>query len=185
MLFRSGYNRHRLAPRLWRRFGWLPGPLRACLAAGVAHWPVSSEGLARDKRQKLVIHLDGGLQQLNGRQIEQLARFQDPLHPDDSRQDNTQEVARSLLKELAIPDQLGRIPALVRALQGELGTNLSEAESLSLLAAALANPDAVQFTSFPLAPAAPITGAKGQTSRLRQRAKDAPSPLWPSPSTTP
>ncbi len=138
-----------------------------------------------DKRQKLVIHLDGGLQQLNGRQIEQLARFQDPLHPDDSRQDNTQEVARSLLKELAIPDQLGRIPALVRALQGELGTNLSEAESLSLLAAALANPDAVQFTSFPLAPAAPITGAKGQTSRLRQRAKDAPSPLWPSPSTTP
>jgi anionic cell wall polymer biosynthesis LytR-Cps2A-Psr (LCP) family protein len=155
-----------------------------------------------DKRQKLVINLDGGLQQLNGRQIEQLARFQDPQRPDDSRQENAQEVARSLLKELAIPDQLGRIPSLVRTLKGQIGTNLSEAESLSLLAAALANPDAVQFSSFPLAPATPspatlaptsvspappsaASGHKEQTSRLRQRAKDGPSPLWPSPSTTP
>jgi asparagine synthase (glutamine-hydrolysing) len=53
----GGYNRHRLAPRLWRRFGWLPEPLRDVLAAGLAHWPVSREGLARDKRQKLAAAL--------------------------------------------------------------------------------------------------------------------------------
>jgi len=133
-----------------------------------------------DKRQKLVINLDGGLQQLNGHQIEELARFQDPLRPEDSRQENAQEVARSLLKELAIPEQLGRLPSLVRSVQTQLGTNLSEAESLSLLAAALANPDAVQFSSFPLAPVGP--GQPAKASKLRQRAKDAPAPLWPSPS---
>jgi len=63
----GGYNRHRLAPRLHRLFGWLPDPLRALLAAGLAHWPVSREGLARDKRQKLAAALRaaGSLAQLH------------------------------------------------------------------------------------------------------------------------
>jgi len=158
-----------------------------------------------DKRQKLTIKLDGGLQQLDGRQIEQLARFRDPLQPDDSRQDNQQEVARSLLQELAIPEQLGRVPSLVRNLQGQVTSNLSEAEILSLLAAGLAQPDTVQFSSIPLAPinspplttppittplisSPPLTSSKKppgglatKANPLRRIASDAPSPLWPSP----
>ena len=143
-----------------------------------------------DKRQKLTIKLDGGLQQLDGRQIEQLARFRDPLHPDDSRQDNQQEVARSLLQELAIPKQLGRVPSLVRNLQGQVTSNLSEAEILSLLAAGLAQPDTVQFSSIPLAPinSPPLNSSKKppgglatKATPLRRIASDAPSPLWPSP----
>ena len=64
----GGYNRHRLGPRLHRLFGWLPAPLRALLAGGLAHWPVSGEGLARDKRQKLAAALRaaGSLAQLHG-----------------------------------------------------------------------------------------------------------------------
>jgi len=159
-----------------------------------------------DKRQNLAIKLDGGLQQLDGLQIEQLARFRDPLHPDESRQDHQQEVARSLLQELAIPEQLGRIPGLVSRLKGQVNTNLSEAEILSLLAAGLAQPETVQFSSIPLAPlnsspvnsspvnSSPVNGpapnkssnqAAGRlaakTSPLRHIASDAPSPLWPSP----
>lgn len=152
----------------------------------------------RDKRQNLAIKLDGGLQKLQGRQIEQLARFRDPLHPDDSRQDNQQEVARSLLRELAIPEQLGRVPGLVRNLQGQVTTNLSEAEILSLLAAGLAQPDSVQFSSIPLAPltSPPLNSSADQNpplnntkqrpgglatkgTPLRHIASDAPSPLWP------
>ena len=149
----------------------------------------------RDKSQNLAIQLDGGLQKLHGRPIEQLARFRDPLNPDDSRQDNQQEVARSLLQELAIPAQLGRVPGLVRNLQGQVMTNLSEAEILSLLAAGLAQPDAVQFSSIPLAPldnsavhtSAPKDpkqrpgGLGTKRAALRHIASDAPSPLWPSP----
>jgi LCP family protein required for cell wall assembly len=149
----------------------------------------------RDKSQNLAIQLDGGLQKLHGRPIEQLARFRDPLNPDDSRQDNQQEVARSLLQELAIPAQLGRVPGLVRNLQGQVTTNLSEAEILSLLAAGLAQPDTVQFSSIPLAPldnsavhtSAPKDpkqrpgGLGTKRAALRHIASDAPSPLWPSP----
>jgi LCP family protein required for cell wall assembly len=148
-----------------------------------------------DKRQNLAINLDGGLQQLDGRHIEQLARFRDPLHPDDSRQDNQQEVARSLLQELAVPEQLGRVPGLVGRLKGQVNTNLSEAEILSLLAAGLAQPETVQFSSIPLAPLnnppvqssalhtskQPPGGLGAQRTPLRHIASDAPSPLWPSP----
>jgi asparagine synthase (glutamine-hydrolysing) len=49
----GGYNRHRLAPALQRRFGPLPLLLRRALARGLEHGPVSARGLARDKRQKL------------------------------------------------------------------------------------------------------------------------------------
>ena len=62
----GGYNRHLLAPRLHQRFGHLPGPLRSALAAGLARLPVSGEGLARHKRQKLAAALRaaGSLEQL-------------------------------------------------------------------------------------------------------------------------
>jgi len=62
----GGYNRHRLAPALQQRFGRLPPLLRRGLARGLEQLPVSSDGLARDKRQKLAaaIRAAGSLDQL-------------------------------------------------------------------------------------------------------------------------
>jgi asparagine synthase (glutamine-hydrolysing) len=62
----GGYNRHRLLPLLQRRFGPLPAPLRQLLAAVLALLPVSGQGLARDRRQKLLsaIRAAGSLEQL-------------------------------------------------------------------------------------------------------------------------
>ncbi|MFM1800277.1 MAG: hypothetical protein RLZZ117_2555 [Cyanobacteriota bacterium] len=63
----GGYNRHRLAPLLQRRFGPLPAPVRALLACALNRWPVSGRGLARDKRQKLAaaIRAAGSLERLH------------------------------------------------------------------------------------------------------------------------
>jgi hypothetical protein len=84
---------------------------------------------------------------------------------------------------------------LVRHLKGQVTTNLSEAEILSLLAAGLAQPDSVQFSSIPLAPLTspslndssltsskqPPGGLGAKAAPTRHIASDAPSPLWPSP----
>jgi asparagine synthase (glutamine-hydrolysing) len=62
----GGYNRHRLAPALQQRCGRLPALLRRGLARGLEQLPVSSDGLARDKRQKLAaaIRAAGSLEEL-------------------------------------------------------------------------------------------------------------------------
>ena len=62
----GGYNRHRLAPAPQQRFGLLPALLRCGLARGLEQLPVSSDGLARDKRQKLAAALRaaGSLEEL-------------------------------------------------------------------------------------------------------------------------
>ncbi len=49
----GGYNRHRLAPKLHQRLGWMPSLLRGGLARSLQQLPVSDQGLARDKRRKL------------------------------------------------------------------------------------------------------------------------------------
>ena len=49
----GGYNRHRLVPLLQKRFGWMPSLLRRGIARTLEQAPVSSRGLARDKRRKL------------------------------------------------------------------------------------------------------------------------------------
>ena len=63
----GGYNRHRLAPALHHRFGRLPPLARRALARSLEHLPVSSGGLARDKRRKLAaaIRASGSLGQLH------------------------------------------------------------------------------------------------------------------------
>lgn len=62
----GGYNRHRLAPQLQRRFGGMPSLLRRGLARSLQHLPVSRQGLARDKRRKLAaaIRASGSLADL-------------------------------------------------------------------------------------------------------------------------
>jgi asparagine synthase (glutamine-hydrolysing) len=63
----GGYNRHRLAPSLHHRFGRLPPLVRRALARSLEHLPVSSGGLARDKRRKLAAALraSGSLETLH------------------------------------------------------------------------------------------------------------------------
>ena len=129
-----------------------------------------------DRSQSFSINLQGGLQRLTGNQVEQLARYQDPTRPEDSRQDNQQLVVRSLLREMALPEQLGQLSGLVKSLNAGVVTNLSQAETLSLLAAALSHGEAVQFSRVPLAPAS-------ANVPLRQIARSAPEPLWPAPPT--
>ena len=71
-----------------------------------------------------------------------------------------------------------------------LRVNQAVTEILSLLAAGLAQPDTVQFSSIPLAPLKspppnnskqPPGGLGPKGTPLRHIASDAPSPLWPSP----
>lgn len=129
----------------------------------------------KDKTQGFTIDLQGGLQRLQGNQVEQLVRYRDPARPEDSRQDNHQLVVRSLLREMALPEQLGRLSSLIQSLQSKgVVTNLNQPETLSLLAAGLSHGEMVQFTSVPLAPT-----QAGQL--LRQIASSAPDPLWPAP----
>lgn len=139
----------------------------------------------RDKSQRFSIDLQGGLQRLKGQQVEQLVRYRDPARPEESRQDNHQLVVRSLLREMALPEQLGQLSGLVQSLQGDgVATNLSQAETLSLLAAGLSHGEAVQFSSVPLAPprSQPAASAPSAGLALRAIASGAPNPLWPAPS---
>lgn len=128
-----------------------------------------------DKTQRFTVDLQGGLQRLKGNEVEQLVRYRDPTRPEDSRQDNHQLVVRSMLREMALPEQLGRLSSLLQSLQNKgVVTNLSQPETLSLLAAGLSHGETVEFTSVPLAPA-----KAGQP--LRQIASSTSSPLWQAP----
>ena len=129
-----------------------------------------------DRSQSFSINLQGGLQRLTGSQVEQLARYRDPARPEDSRQENQQLVLRSLLREMALPEQLGQLSGLVKSLNAGVVTNLSQSETLSLLAAGLSHGETVQFSRVPLAPAS-------ANVPLRQIASTAPEPLWPAPPT--
>jgi LCP family protein required for cell wall assembly len=128
-----------------------------------------------DKRQKLEINLQAGLQRLRGQTLEHLARYRDPLRPDESRQEQHQEVTQSLLREMAMPHQIERLPGLASTLRDQLNTNLSESELLSLLAAGLSQEQPSQWRQLPLAP------KRQGGSGLREIASEAPDPLWPAP----
>ena len=133
-----------------------------------------------DKSQRFSINLQGGLQRLKGNQVEQLVRYRDPNQPEESRQDNHQLVVRSLLREMALPEQLGTLSSLLKSLNNAgVVTNLSHPETLSLLSAGLGQAESVQFTSLPLAPA--TAGARGTSLSLREISSSSPDPLWPAP----
>jgi LCP family protein required for cell wall assembly len=151
------------------------GSLRA-LAEGLGSVETNPPSVMRyrDRSQGLTINLQAGLQRLKGEALEQLARYRDPRRPDESRQEQHLEVSQSLLRELAMPHQLERLQGLTRMMQGQVNTNLGEAELLSLLARGLNAPDDVQWRMLPLAPVQPQGGGG-----LREVAKDAPEPIWP------
>lgn len=129
----------------------------------------------RDRAQNLTIDLNPGLQRLQGSQVEQLVRFRDPLRPVQSRSDSHQEAVRGLLRAMALPAQLAQLPGLVGSFKGEVGSNLSDTETLSLLAAALSQGEPVRFSAVPLSP------PKASQAPLRQLSPSAVLPLWPPP----
>lgn len=128
-----------------------------------------------DKVQKYRIDLQGGLQLLNGAQVEQMVRFQEPTGGSSARRQRQQQVIAGLNQQLRQPGQMPRLADLVAQLRGSVETNLTNAEALSLLAAALAQSKPIRFASLPLEPPAK------PDQPLRQLSRDASTPLWPAP----
>lgn len=134
----------------------------------------------RDNSQSLKIDLQSGLQRLNSTQLEHLARWRDPNKPLETRLTNLQEVATSLHRELELRHEQLSLPDLVSGLQGQVETNLSRTETLSLLVTALRPDTTLQFTTLPLDPPRSGEGAAA-ASPLRERVKDLPKPFWIAP----
>jgi LCP family protein required for cell wall assembly len=129
-----------------------------------------------DTSQKLKIDLQSGLQRLNSNQLEHLARWRDAKKPLESRLTNLQEVTRSLHRELELRQGQLSLPDLVAGLQGQVQTNLSRNETLSLLVTALQPDTQIQFITLPLDPPRSGEGAAA-ASPLRERVRDLPKPF--------
>ena len=133
-----------------------------------------------DTSQKLKIDLQSGLQRLNSNQLEHLARWRDAKKPLESRLTNLQEVTRSLHRELELRQGQLSLPDLVAGLQGQVQTNLSRNETLSLLVTALQPDTQIQFITLPLDPQRSGKGAAA-ASALRERVRNLPKPFWLEP----
>ena len=129
----------------------------------------------QDKAQKYKIDLQSGLQRLNGSQVEQLVRFRDPGLGDSGRRIDHQLVETGLRERFRQPEQVSQLPDLLRDLQGQVETNLSARESLSLLSAGLDDQRPIQFTRLSLKPANKDFGG------LRQLDVAPGKALWKAP----
>ena len=133
--------------------------------------------LDADKSQKLQIDLQPGLQLLDGAQLEQLLRFREADGSEEGRRQRLQASLAPLLLQMGQPQQQQQLPDLLRSLQGQVETNLSPNEALSLLAAALQAGASPRFHSLPLLP--PLTPAVGAKPGLRQLAGPVGQSDWP------
>ena len=106
-----------------------------------------------DKSQNYRIQLDGGLQVLNGAQVEQLLRFRDPEAGEERRRERQQMAVESVLRQMGQQQQLQQLPDLIANLEPGVDTNLTTQETLSLLAAALQPGERVEFETLALKPA--------------------------------
>ena len=105
-----------------------------------------------DKTQNYRIDLEGGLQDLNGSQVEQLLRFRDAENGQERRRERQQMVVESVLRQMGQRRELQQLPELLAGLQNQVETNLTQSEALSLLAVALNPSTSVRFSSLPLRP---------------------------------
>ena len=128
-----------------------------------------------DKSQKLKIDLQSGLQRLDGVNVEHLVRFKDQWLGEAGRRKNQELVIASLWEAMEQPETLARLPGLIEAVEGQVKTNLSLAETLSLLAAGLDDTGPVQFNRLPLEP------IKESHGGLRQLSPNNDGPLWKAP----
>jgi len=85
-----------------------------------------------DKTQGLVIDLQPGLQNLNGDEAEQFARFRQDSYGDIGRVQRQQILLKALRKRMTNPTVLPKLPQIVRVLQERIDTNLSVEEMLAL-----------------------------------------------------
>lgn len=133
----------------------------------------------RDKAQNYTIDLQSGLQRLDGRQVEQFVRFRDQGLAESGRRRDHQLVQSGLRERFSRPDQLLILPDLLRNLQGQVETNLTARESLSLLAAGLDDRRPIAFATLPIRPG-PKPSGEGEQD-VPADAKPKPSPtagLW-------
>ena len=124
---------------------------------------------------KYKIDLQGGLQKLSGAQVEQMLRFRERNFGESGRRASHQLVETGLRDRLSQPEQLLKLPGLLQNLSGQVDSNLSPEEVLSLMAAALEPSHPLRFDSLTLSPAKPDQGP------LRQLPTTAPAQLWPAP----
>ena len=106
----------------------------------------------QDKSQRYRIQLEGGLQVIDGRQMEQLLRFKDDQDGEARRRDRQQMAVDSLLRQMGQTQQLQQLPDLLARLQNQVDSNLTQSEALSLLAATLQQSSPVRFSTLPLKP---------------------------------
>ncbi|MEL6604062.1 MAG: LCP family protein [Cyanobacteria bacterium J06614_10] len=85
-----------------------------------------------DKTQGLVIDLQPGLQNLNGDEAEQFARFRQDSYGDIGRVQRQQILLKALRQRIASPMVLPKLPQIIRVLQQRIDTNLSVEELLAL-----------------------------------------------------
>ena len=136
------------------RYVVLPRAALRELVNGIGRVELSPDRSMRytDKTQNYRIQLDGGLQVLDGGQVEQLLRFRDDQQGEERRRDRQQMAVESLLRQMGQRQQLQQLPGLIAALERSVETNLTQTEALSLLAAALRPGERVEFRTLPLRP---------------------------------
>ena len=85
-----------------------------------------------DKTQGLVIDLQPGLQNLNGDEAEQFARFRQDSYGDIGRVQRQQILLKALRQRMTNPRVLPKLPQIVRVLQERIDTNLTVEELLAI-----------------------------------------------------
>lgn len=93
---------------------------------------VPKEMQYEDKTQGLVIDLKPGLQNLDGDEAEQFARFRQDSYGDIGRVQRQQILLKALRKRMTNPLVLAKLPQIVKVLQDHIDTNLSAEEMLAL-----------------------------------------------------
>ena len=136
------------------RYVVLPRGALRNLVDGIGRVELSPDRSMRytDKTQKYTIRLEGGLQVMDGQQLEQLLRFRDEADGEARRRDRQQMAVESVLRQMGQRQQLQQLPNLLQQLQGQVETNLTRSEALSLLAVALRPGERLEFRTLPLMP---------------------------------
>ena len=93
---------------------------------------VPKEMKYEDKTQGLVIDLQPGLQNLDGDEAEQFARFRQDSYGDIGRVQRQQILLKALRQRMTNPLVLPKLPQIVKVLQEHIDTNLSAEEMLAL-----------------------------------------------------
>ena len=125
-----------------------------------------------DKSQGYSVDLQAGRQSLNGAQAEQLVRYLKGSGDDVNRRRRQQILIRAVVEQVQAPSGIISMRGLLDEVSGQLETNLSTGEMLSLAAAVIASPPPLEFSQLPLAP-------KLEKQPLRQLKPGQALPLWP------